>query len=360
MATEKRKTEGYIYPKEFFQKNKPQIVEDSCFVIMPFEEGMDRIYEEVIFKTLVEYGLTPVRADKIFDTKPIMISIMEKINDAELIIADVTGRNPNVFYELGMTHVLKDKVILITQTAEDVPFDLRHLRFILYEQGPEGEQTLRNRLTETLMAIKVIGKLPEAVSSVEQPISEAGAEVPLPEPLSTEISFIVNQSDWTYLKGTLFAKLTQWIEYDQIEDKVSTLKFPGGAISLRGDLMLLTLWPGGLQLSEVLDSFRMEYQAIRFNIDKPFNLGDLVRRSRGRSRIISSLSTKSVKFSFENVNAALDVVNTTEGSSVTVSCHERYYFKPTEPPISYYTVLKYLEVDPPTDELQNCISQAIV
>lgn len=359
MATENRKTEGYIYPKEFFQKNKPQIVGGSCFVIMPFEEGMDRVYEEVISKTLLEYGLTPIRADKIFDTKPIMIAIMEKINDAELIIADVTGRNPNVFYELGMTHVLKDKVILVTQTAEDVPFDLRHLRFILYEQGPEGEQTLRNRLTETLMAIGMIGKIPEAVSSVEQPISEAGAEVPLPEPLSTEISFTVDPGDWTDLKGTLFAKLTQWVEYDQVEDRFAALKFPGGAISLRGSLMILTLWPGGLQLPEILESFRMNYRAIRFNSDKQFNLGDLVRRSRG-SRTISSLATKAIKFSFDNMHADLDVENTTEGSSVIIRCHENYYFKPIKPPISYYTVLKYLEKDPPTDELQKCISQAIV
>lgn len=359
MAANNRKTEGYIYPKEFFQKNKPQIVEGSCFVIMPFKESMDRIYEEVISKTLVEYGLTPIRADRVFDTKPIMISIMEKINEAELIIADVTGRNPNVFYELGMTHVLKDKVILITQTTEDVPFDLRHLRFILYEQSPEGEQTLRNRLTETLMAIRIIGKIPETVSSVEQPISEAGTELPLPEPLSTELSYTIGSSEWWDLKGELFAKLTQWVEYDQVEAKSATLKFPGGAISINGNTMLLTLWPGGLQLPEVLDSFGRGYEAIQFNIDKPFDLGDLVRRSRGGSRKISSLSVKAINFSLSDVHADLNVQNTTEGSSVTVRCHARYNFLPTKPPIPYYTVLKYLEEDPPTDELQNYISQAI-
>lgn len=359
MATNNRKTEGYIYPKEFFQKNKPQVVEGLCFAIMPFKEGMDRIYEEVISKTLIEHGLTPIRADRIFDTKPIMISIMEKINEAELIIADVTGRNPNVFYELGMTHVLKDKVILITQQTEDVPFDLRHLRFILYEQSPEGEQTLRNRLTETLMAIRIIGKIPEAVSPVEQPISEAGTESPLPEPLSTEISFIVESSDWGNLKGELFAKLTQWVDYEQVEDRVSTLKFPGGAISIRGDAMLLTLWPGGLQLPEVLDSFGIGYRAIRFNMDKPFDLGDLVRRSRGSSRKMSSLSVKRVTFSLSDVHADLDIENTAEGSSVTVRCRGGYEFLPTEPPIPYYIVLKYLEEEPPTDELQNRIRQAI-
>ena len=150
-----QKTEGYIYPKDFFEKNKGVVTEGLCFVMMPFGNPMDRIYENVISKTLSECGLTSVRADEIFDTKPIMISVMQKINEAELIIAEVTGRNANVFYELGIAHVLKDKVILITQTQDDVPFDLQHFRYILYEDSPEGDLRLRESLMETLTAIGV-------------------------------------------------------------------------------------------------------------------------------------------------------------------------------------------------------------
>lgn len=155
MASPDRRIEGYIYPKDFFEKNRPRISQGLCFVIMPFQDPLNAVYDEVISKTLLECGLTPVRADKVFDTGPVMISIMQKIGEAEVIIADVTGRNTNVFYELGMAHVVKDKVILITQAIDDVPFDLRHFRVIVYGQDSEGLSMLREDLLQTLTSLGV-------------------------------------------------------------------------------------------------------------------------------------------------------------------------------------------------------------
>lgn len=101
---------------------------------------------------------------------------MEKINEAELIIADVTGRNPNVFYELGMAHVVKDKVVLITQNIGDVPFDLRHFRYIVYRPTPKGTAKLRKTLLETISAIGLRRSLATSVSEAKQP------EQTLPQP----------------------------------------------------------------------------------------------------------------------------------------------------------------------------------
>jgi len=85
---------------------------------------------------------------------PIIEQIWEYLNKAEIIIADVTGRNPNVFYELGIAHTLGKTVIIITQNEEDVPFDLRHLRYFKYSDNEEGWSRLRETLRRIIREIK--------------------------------------------------------------------------------------------------------------------------------------------------------------------------------------------------------------
>jgi len=57
-------------------------------------------------------------------------------------LCDCTGRNPNVFYEAGIAHTLGREVILITQNEQDIPFDLRHRRYIRYLDNVEGRDVL--------------------------------------------------------------------------------------------------------------------------------------------------------------------------------------------------------------------------
>lgn len=82
---------------------------------------------------------------------------MRCIGEAEIVIADVTSKNPNVFYELGITHMVKDveKVLILTQTMDDVPFDLRPLRCITYEHSEVG---LRQLQTALIQHVKHISK----------------------------------------------------------------------------------------------------------------------------------------------------------------------------------------------------------
>ena len=79
-----------------------------------------------------------------------MNDIWDAINEAYIIVADVTGRNPNVMYEIGMAHTVGKKVIILTQTMDDVPFDLRHIRCIVYEDSPVGLAELRRVITVTI------------------------------------------------------------------------------------------------------------------------------------------------------------------------------------------------------------------
>jgi hypothetical protein len=106
------------------------------FVMMPFHDELKPIYEGHIRAVTKSLGLHVARADDFFTTGSIMADIWSAINSAAIIIADCTGRNPNVFYEIGLAHARGKATILITQTMDDIPFDLRHLRVITYDFNP--------------------------------------------------------------------------------------------------------------------------------------------------------------------------------------------------------------------------------
>ena len=108
-------------------------MDDICFVIMPFGYGFDELYEKVYVPAIKASGLVPLRADEIYDNQPILQDINQSIYHAKVILADVTGRNPNVNYELGMAHALKQEVVILTSEPKDVPSDYRHLRYIQYK-----------------------------------------------------------------------------------------------------------------------------------------------------------------------------------------------------------------------------------
>ena len=129
---------------------------DYCFVLMPFSNDYDlqNVYKNHV-KLVIENkcGLRCERADDIYNISGVMQSIWEGINRARLIIADVTGRNPNVFYELGIAHTLGKPVIIITQSMDYVPFDLRHMRCIVYEYKPSLIEKLEKALERTITTV---------------------------------------------------------------------------------------------------------------------------------------------------------------------------------------------------------------
>ena len=83
-----------------------------------------------------------------------MADIWSAIKAAKIIIADCTGRNPNVFYEIGLAHAIGKKVVLITQSMDDIPFDLRQLRTIVYEYSPRGMKSFEDTLKRTIESFK--------------------------------------------------------------------------------------------------------------------------------------------------------------------------------------------------------------
>ena len=133
---------------------------DTCFVMMPFGEWFDRYYAEIYVPAIKEAGFEPVRADELFTTGSVVEQIWEQIEKAKLLLADLSGKNPNVFYELGLAHAAKKPVVFTAAHLDDVPFDLRHLRVIIYDtREPEWASRLKKSVADYLRnAAKEPGK----------------------------------------------------------------------------------------------------------------------------------------------------------------------------------------------------------
>jgi len=154
----------------------PAIVDKGvCFVIMPFGGWLDDYYQSVYSPAIVAADLEPHRADDLFRPSTIVNDIWTYTKRAKVLLADLTGKNPNVFYELGLAHALAKPVILIAETMEDIPFDLRALRVILYDKNaPDWGRKLQAKIEKSLKEILVAPA--EAVLPAFLDVKSAGAK----------------------------------------------------------------------------------------------------------------------------------------------------------------------------------------
>ncbi len=120
--------------------------------MMPFDAGFTPVYES-IRQAAASAGLRCRRADDIWENAAIIQDVVALIDRSRVVVCDCTGRNPNVFYEAGIAHTLGRDVILITQSEHDIPFDLRHLRYIRYLNNAEGLTALAAALHARMQTI---------------------------------------------------------------------------------------------------------------------------------------------------------------------------------------------------------------
>ncbi len=134
----------------YFRSDVPQITQMICFVLMPFTQPWsDRVYKELIRENVESLNLQCLRADNL-KGQIVIEDIWTQINQAGLIIADVTGRNPNVMYELGIAHAISKPCIHMTQNMNDVPFDFTHLRHYEYEDNTDGFRKFSDELRDVV------------------------------------------------------------------------------------------------------------------------------------------------------------------------------------------------------------------
>lgn len=126
--------------------------ENLVVVMMPFKPEFNRVWE-TIQRTVYEAGLNCERADSIWDEDSIMDDIVGLLWRARIVITDYTSYNANVFYETGIAHTLGRQCIPLTQPADEIPFDLKHLRTLKYETTDIGLKKLKLELGERIRNI---------------------------------------------------------------------------------------------------------------------------------------------------------------------------------------------------------------
>lgn len=144
------------------QSSEEQVKIKTCFVIMPIADHPDydaghftRVYEHLIKPACLAAGYQPIRADDSKASHMIMFDILKKIMDCDMAICDLSSKNANVFYELGLRQAFNKKTILITDGRDKPPFDLAGFRYVPYSQSLRVDtvsieiKLIQEMLTET-------------------------------------------------------------------------------------------------------------------------------------------------------------------------------------------------------------------
>ena len=146
------------------------------FVLMPFHGDFGDIYKFGIKGAAAEVGAYAERVDEQHLAGGMLDRIYNQISKADVIVADMTGQNPNVAYEVGYAHALDKVVVLLTQRDEDIPFDLRHHQHIVYGGKIDA---LRTALTSRLVWAIAESRKDSTPRRPERPVvSLLGTDVP--------------------------------------------------------------------------------------------------------------------------------------------------------------------------------------
>lgn len=127
--------------------------ESLVSVMMPFGRSFDNVHEELV-AAAAACEMQCLRADDIWDHDAVIQDVVSLINRSRIVICDCTDRNANVFYEAGIAHCLGKDVILISQNEADVPFDLRHLRYVRYLDNAEGRTRLAKQVSTRINTLR--------------------------------------------------------------------------------------------------------------------------------------------------------------------------------------------------------------
>ena len=130
----------------------------KCFVISPIgEEGReirkraDQVYKYIISPVCEECGFEAIRVDKVNQSDSITQTIIDYIKESELVIADITGHNPNAFYEMGYRASIGKPMIHLKEKSEKIPFDIAGIRAFDYELSDlDSVAEVKARLTKTI------------------------------------------------------------------------------------------------------------------------------------------------------------------------------------------------------------------
>jgi len=119
------------------------------FILTPFHDNYSEDYK-VIREACTQSGFNAYRGDENYIKGDIFPEMLKLIVKANLIIANVNGRNPNVLYELGIAQALDKPVILISSEPDKLPIDIKSKRFLVYRNYTELQEMIRKELQNLL------------------------------------------------------------------------------------------------------------------------------------------------------------------------------------------------------------------
>ena len=150
-----------IYPKDFFTSDV-RIKRNQCFFVMPFSKKYDKVFSR-LKRDLKESGYSLIRVDEVPISTSIMNKIMSSLSTSQYVIADISDLNPNVFYELGISHSMKESrnVIIIKNEDTRAPSDIGHISYIEYDS--DNLMLLKERILEHLEKVAFYSELEDSL-----------------------------------------------------------------------------------------------------------------------------------------------------------------------------------------------------
>ncbi len=145
----------------------------TCFVISPIGEpdsevrkNADQVLKHIIQPVVEGLGYEAVRADSVSDPGLISKSILRHILEDELLVADLSGHNPNVFYELAVRHATGKPVVQIISAEDRIPFDVSDIRTIQYTLDLDGVDQAKAKLKSYIDSLEGGAKADTPISDV--------------------------------------------------------------------------------------------------------------------------------------------------------------------------------------------------
>jgi len=216
----------------------------DCFIIMPIADAdgypkghFGHVYDNIIKPSCEQAGYNPMRADEVKETNLIHLDILKKLIEAPIAICDLSNRNPNVLFELGIRQAFDKPVVLIQEEGTPKIFDITPLRYLEYSKEMRYHEvlTMQNKLKDAIEAtvavegdstnINSIVKLLALNTAAQIPDLENGKESLALEVMQAEIRNMRQMMEVTMLDGRKNAKKGSiiTIEYDRISSSLDKL-----------------------------------------------------------------------------------------------------------------------------------------
>lgn len=152
VSTAPSKSRQICFSPSVFEVPEEAVDPTLVAVMTPFAPHFESVFS-TIQRAALQCGLEAVRAKDIWQHSVVIQDVFSLIFRSQIVVCDFTGKNPNVFYEAGIAHTLGKHVVPITQSEADIPFDLRHHRYLPYLNNDEGRAELMRLLTSRFRSL---------------------------------------------------------------------------------------------------------------------------------------------------------------------------------------------------------------